>query len=91
VSPDVLLAIANAADGAMRDAEVMLTKLAMHASDGSAVDATMLGRLLGLVPHTAHAELAEFRTTNKPSRCPSHRRHTCSCAQRRSRRHDNRR
>ncbi len=63
VSPDVLLAIANASDGAMRDAEVMLTKLAMHASDGSAVDASMLGRLLGLVPHTAHAELAEMLST----------------------------
>ena len=48
---DVLATIAGAADGAVRDAEVMLTKLASHA-DSSRITAASVQTVLGLVPQT---------------------------------------
>lgn len=49
VSDGALAALASAADGAFRDAEVMLTKLASHAGK-AAIDEAAVQSVLGLVP-----------------------------------------
>lgn len=54
-SPGALAALAAASDGALRDAEVMLSKLAGHAQ-GGAVDESTVQSVLGLVPVSWHAE-----------------------------------
>jgi DNA polymerase III subunit gamma/tau len=58
--PDALAMIAAASDGALRDAEVMLTKLASHLSGhaNDAITADLVQRVIGLVPITRHATLA---------------------------------
>lgn len=48
--PDALATIAAAADGAVRDAEVMLTKLVSNA-DGARITTAAVQSVLGLVPH----------------------------------------
>ncbi len=53
VAPGVLAALAAASDGALRDAEVMLTKLASH----GAVDEAAVQSVLGLVPLAWHGQL----------------------------------
>ncbi|HXK36890.1 MAG TPA: DNA polymerase III subunit gamma/tau [Candidatus Paceibacterota bacterium] len=57
--PAALAAIAAAADGAFRDAEVMLTKLAAR-TGGSAITEDTVREVLGLVPIGWHARLAGF-------------------------------
>ena len=47
--PDALATMAAAADGAVRDAEVMLTKLVSHA-DGARITTATVQSVLGLVP-----------------------------------------
>lgn len=58
VADGVFAALAAASDGALRDAEVMLTKLASHAPDGVIDDETVRS-VLGLVPLAWHATLLE--------------------------------
>ncbi|MCC6934191.1 MAG: DNA polymerase III subunit gamma/tau [Candidatus Yanofskybacteria bacterium] len=53
ISDGALAAVAAAADGAFRDAEVMLTKLASHLG-GSAIDEAIAQSVLGLVPLSWH-------------------------------------
>jgi len=55
--PDALAAVAAASDGALRDAEVMLTKLASHAGK-SAITVATVQQVLGLVPAVWHGQLA---------------------------------
>lgn len=57
VSAEALAMVAAASDGAFRDAEVMLTKLASHAADATITDRTVRD-VLGLVPASWHAKLA---------------------------------
>lgn len=54
--PEALVAIATASDGALRDAEVMLTKLVSHADSGM-ITAELAQTTLGLVPLQWHAQL----------------------------------
>ncbi|HXV26598.1 MAG TPA: DNA polymerase III subunit gamma/tau [Candidatus Paceibacterota bacterium] len=56
VAPEALLTIAKSADGALRDAEVMLSRVLTEG--GRAVDTNAVVALLGLVPATWHQELA---------------------------------
>lgn len=56
VDTEVFAELAGAADGAMRDAEVMLTKLVSHAAGGRITTATMQS-VLGMVPHAWHANM----------------------------------
>lgn len=56
VTPGAMAALAAASDGALRDAEVMLTKLASHAQ-GTAIDESTVQSVLGLVPLAWHAQL----------------------------------
>ncbi len=58
VDGDVLPELAGAADGAMRDAEVMLTKLVSHAAGGR-ISAATVQAVLGMVPHAWHARMAQ--------------------------------
>jgi DNA polymerase-3 subunit gamma/tau len=62
-TPGVLAALAAASDGAMRDAEVMLTKLASH-MQGGAIDEDAVQSVLGLVPLAWHGQLLAHLTTN---------------------------
>lgn len=52
--PEALAMLAGAADGALRDAEVMLTKMA---SQGGGITAASVQTVLGLVPITWHGAL----------------------------------
>jgi DNA polymerase-3 subunit gamma/tau len=63
VTPGALAALAAASDGALRDAEVMLTKLASH-SRGAAVDEDTVQAVLGLVPLAWHGQLLTHLTAN---------------------------
>lgn len=58
-----LAALAAASDGALRDAEVMLTKLASHAH-GAAIDESTVQSVLGLVPLAWHGQLLAHLTAN---------------------------
>ncbi len=53
ITEGALAALAAASDGALRDAEVMLTKLAGH---GARVDEDLVQSVLGLVPTAWHAQ-----------------------------------
>jgi DNA polymerase III subunit gamma/tau len=55
-TPGALAALAAASDGALRDAEVMLTKLAGNAQ-GNAIDELVVQSVLGLVPLAWHGKL----------------------------------
>ncbi len=57
VAPEALAAIALAADGAMRDAEVSLTKVLASYESGATIGAAEVAEVLGLVPAQTHAEL----------------------------------
>jgi DNA polymerase III subunit gamma/tau len=59
IEDEVLAAVAAASDGALRDAEVMLTKLANHAG-GKIITADIARDILGLVPVQWHANLTSF-------------------------------
>jgi DNA polymerase III subunit gamma/tau len=59
VDDEAIAIIAAASDGALRDAEVMLTKLVSHAGK-SAVTADMTHSVLGLVPLHWHAQLLGY-------------------------------
>ena len=59
VPADALLAVASAADGALRDAEVMLSKILTDHASGS-VNSEDVYAQLGLVPATWHVSLADF-------------------------------
>lgn len=63
VTPEALLALAAASDGALRDAEVMLTKLASHAT-GGAIDEAAVHTVLGLVPLAWHGQLLGLMVAN---------------------------
>ena len=62
-TPGALAALAAASDGALRDAEVMLTKLAGHAQ-GAAIDEATVQSVLGLVPLSWHGQLLTHLTAN---------------------------
>jgi len=62
ITDDALSALAAASDGAMRDAEVMLTKLAGHVQ-GTAIDENVVQSVLGLVPLSWHAQFLGYLTT----------------------------
>ena len=55
IEADALLAIARSADGALRDAEVALTKLRAMMPTGT-ITADQVNHALGLIPHTYHPE-----------------------------------
>ncbi len=59
LEPEAVAAIAAASDGALRDAEVMLSKLMSH-SQGGAVTASLAQSVLGLVPLHWHAQLTGY-------------------------------
>lgn len=56
IPSEALMVIARASDGALRDAEVMLSKV-LAGYSGSSVDAEAVYSLLGLVPSTWHEKL----------------------------------
>lgn len=58
-----LAALAAASDGALRDAEVMLTKLAGH-TQGASIDEDAVQSVLGLVPLQWHGQLLTCLTAN---------------------------
>lgn len=60
VDDDGIAAIAASADGAVRDAEVMLTKIIADAGAGQTITGHDVQRILGLVPATVYAELMGF-------------------------------
>ncbi|MEK7638381.1 MAG: DNA polymerase III subunit gamma/tau [Patescibacteria group bacterium] len=62
-TPGALAALAAASDGALRDAEVMLTKLASH-TQGAAIDENAVQSVLGLVPLAWHGQLLTHLTAN---------------------------
>ena len=57
IEPEAIAAIAAASDGALRDAEVMLTKLISHAGK-STINIELVRSVLGLVPLQWHGQLA---------------------------------
>ncbi len=57
VAPAALASIALASDGAMRDAEVSLTKVLASYGPGAAIGEDEVADVLGLVPLRVHAEL----------------------------------
>lgn len=59
-APEALAALAAASDGALRDAEVMLTKLASH----GAIDEQAVQSVLGLVPLAWHSQLLGLLTAH---------------------------
>ena len=59
ITDDALLAVARSADGALRDAEVALTKIRNIAAQGSVGEAEILG-ILGLIPSSYHPKFLEF-------------------------------
>lgn len=59
--PEALAALAAASDGALRDAEVMLTKLVGHAGKESITIDTVQS-VLGLVPVAWHADFLDYIT-----------------------------
>lgn len=65
-TPGALAALAAASDGALRDAEVMLTKLA-GTVQGGAIDETAVQTVLGLVPLAWHGQLLAHLTTSNRS------------------------
>jgi DNA polymerase-3 subunit gamma/tau len=67
IEPAALATLAAASDGALRDAEVMLTKLASH-SDSRTITAQAVQSLLGLVPVTWHAQFVALVAAGDRSR-----------------------
>lgn len=63
IHPEALAAIAAASDGALRDAEVMLTKLCSSYAPGVSIDAEKTRSVLGLVPAQWHAQLLQHMVT----------------------------
>jgi DNA polymerase-3 subunit gamma/tau len=63
IEDGAVAAIAAASDGALRDAEVMLTKLVSHAGK-SAVTTDLVQSVLGLVPLQWHGQLAGVLAAN---------------------------
>lgn len=61
VTPEAYALLAAASDGALRDAEVMLTKMASHHTEG-AIDEESVRAVLGLVPVSWHAQLLTLVT-----------------------------
>ncbi|MDP2647956.1 MAG: DNA polymerase III subunit gamma/tau [Candidatus Yanofskybacteria bacterium] len=56
IHDDALLAIAHASEGAMRDAEVSLTKVFSSFGKGEQITVDKVNDVLGLIPRTYHAE-----------------------------------
>ena len=57
IEPDALMAIATSSDGALRDAEVALTKVFASGEKGERITAEHVFQMLGLVPITYHPQL----------------------------------
>ncbi|MBX4211291.1 MAG: DNA polymerase III subunit gamma/tau [Candidatus Yanofskybacteria bacterium] len=62
VDDDAILAIAHASDGAMRDAEVALTKLLTSFGKNEAITAERANEILGLIPRVYHSEFLGYLT-----------------------------
>src|SRR3989338_1578498 len=62
IGDDALTAIAASADGALRDAEVSLTKIRAMIPDGE-VSVDQVNQILGLIPHTYHPQFLQALTT----------------------------
>ncbi|MEK7600507.1 MAG: DNA polymerase III subunit gamma/tau [Patescibacteria group bacterium] len=62
LKPDAAHVIAAAADGALRDAEVLLSK--MHGMNVPALDVATVTDVLGLVPHALHPEFFGYLVAN---------------------------
>lgn len=59
IDDNALLAIAKSSDGALRDAEVALTKIRSMIPSGQ-ISLAQVSSLLGLIPHTYHPEFLGF-------------------------------
>lgn len=67
ISDEALLAVARAADGALRDAEVSLTKLQSMIPDG-AIGEAEVSQVLGLIPASYHPKfMAAIAAGDKPA------------------------
>ena len=64
VDDDALLAIAHASDGALRDAEVALTKLLTSFGRTEAITADRANEILGLIPRIYHSEFVGYLTSS---------------------------
>lgn len=66
INDDALLAIAKSSDGAMRDAEVALTKLRSMIPSGE-ISLKDVSNILGLIPHTYHPEFLGYLASGNKS------------------------
>ena len=64
VDDDGLAAIAASADGALRDAQVMLAKVFSYANGGKTIGLDQVRAVLGLIPASYHPELLAHLTVN---------------------------
>ncbi len=56
IDDEALATIALSADGAIRDAEVMLTKVLSFVGEGEKITIERIQEILGLIPHTYHPQ-----------------------------------
>lgn len=66
IDNEALLAIAKSSDGALRDAEVALTKIRSMIPSGQ-IGIEETSRVLGLIPHTYHPQFLKALTTGDQS------------------------
>lgn len=66
IDDDALLAIAKSSDGAMRDAEVALTKIRSIIPSGN-IGLTEVSNVLGLIPYTYHPQFLGFLASGDKS------------------------